>query len=268
MANQQEEQEMQQPESIYAKLRKVQLELKAPKSQFNGFGKYSYRNQEDILEAVKPLLAKYGLTQIISDEIVERANSSRVYVESTVTIFNDSGEHITVKSSAREEQDKKGMDGAQVTGASSSYARKYALNGMYAIDDTKDADSGSPHSTTAAKPAYQAPKPSYSPPAKPIADVTPTPSALVSTAQISLIAETMKAKGYTDKEEVIDVILTVTKSPNIQAMTILKADNLLTRLKDASKEQIDLAYRNLKNPYEGERGISEEEMEGYHPNEI
>lgn len=124
-------------------LTKIQKTLKAPKSQFNAFGKYNYRNCEDILEALKPLLD--GCTLTISDEIVMIGN--RFYVKATATLTEDKdiANHITVSAYAREEESKKGMDGAQVTGAASSYARKYALNGLFLIDDTKDADTTNKH---------------------------------------------------------------------------------------------------------------------------
>lgn len=115
----------------------IQSELKAPKSQYNSFGKYSYRNAEDILEAVKPLLTKYKATMYISDEVVEVGG--RIYVKATVTL-SDGKETITASAYAREPEDRKGMDASQITGATSSYARKYALNGLFAIDDTKDND--------------------------------------------------------------------------------------------------------------------------------
>lgn len=128
------------PTNIYKKLIEVQNELKAPKSQFNSFGNYKYRNQEDILEAVKPLLAKHKLTMFINDEIEEI--SGRFYVKATVTLADiEDGFQLSITASAREEETKKGMDGSQITGASSSYARKYALNGLFLIDDTKDSDS-------------------------------------------------------------------------------------------------------------------------------
>jgi hypothetical protein len=125
--------------SVYSKLLEVQKKLKAPKSQFNSFGKYNYRNCEDILEAVKPLLAETNLTLSMSDELVTIGN--RYYIKAIATIYDDKGESISVTSFAREEEDKKGMDGSQITGAASSYARKYALNGLFLIDDTKDSDS-------------------------------------------------------------------------------------------------------------------------------
>ena len=119
-------------------LRNIQAELKAPKGQYNSFGKYHYRSAEDILEAVKPLLAKYNVLMTISDEVV--AIADRIYVMAIVTVENSKGVVKTVKGYAREPQDKKGMDDSQITGTASSYARKYALNGMFLIDDTKDAD--------------------------------------------------------------------------------------------------------------------------------
>lgn len=116
----------------------IQSELKAPKSQFNKFGGYKYRKAEDILEAVKPLLAKQKCTLIITDDVVLIGN--RIYVKATATIKNEKGECETTNGWAREEETKKGMDGSQITGASSSYARKYALNGLFAIDDNADYD--------------------------------------------------------------------------------------------------------------------------------
>lgn len=116
----------------------IQSELKAPKSQFNKFGGYKYRKAEDILEAAKPLLNKQKCTLTITDDIVMVGN--RIYVKSTATIKNEKGECETTTGWAREEETKKGMDGSQITGASSSYARKYALNGLFAIDDNADSD--------------------------------------------------------------------------------------------------------------------------------
>lgn len=115
----------------------IQSELKAPKGQYNSFGKYNYRSCEDILEGVKPLLAKHGLVLTIQDSI--DLIGDRFYVKATATI-TDGKDEISTSAHARESLDKKGMDASQVTGATSSYARKYALNGLLAIDDTKDAD--------------------------------------------------------------------------------------------------------------------------------
>ncbi len=119
------------------KLSAIQIELKAPKGQYNSFGKYSYRSCEDILEAVKPLLSKNGLTLLLTDEPVAVGN--RVYIKATARLMGDN-DVIEVTAYAREPEDKKGMDTSQVTGTASSYARKYALNGLFLIDDTKDAD--------------------------------------------------------------------------------------------------------------------------------
>lgn len=121
-------------------LNKIQKELKAPKGQENTFGKYKYRSCEDILEAVKPLLGDAVLT--ITDDIVMIGD--RFYVKATATIY-EGEERAAVCAFARESLDKKGMDTAQITGATSSYARKYALNGLFCIDDTKDADSTNTH---------------------------------------------------------------------------------------------------------------------------
>ncbi len=131
----------------------IQSELKAPKTQFNKFGGYKYRKAEDILEAVKPLLAKQKCTLIITDDIVLVGN--RIYVKATATIKNEKGESETSTGWAREEEQKKGMDGSQITGASSSYARKYALNGLLAIDDNADSDTTNDGQHQAAQPAAQ-----------------------------------------------------------------------------------------------------------------
>lgn len=147
--------------NIYKKLNAVQTSLKAPKNQFNKFGGYKYRSCEDILEAVKTHLKENGLVLLISDNIETResqyqveytdndkkatmkteSKTNRVYVKATAKLIDiETGESIEVSAYAREEESKKGMDGSQVTGASSSYARKYALNGLFAIDDNKDSD--------------------------------------------------------------------------------------------------------------------------------
>lgn len=126
------------------KLNRIQAELKAPKNQYNSFGKYKYRSQEDILEAVKPLLKKYNCTLTISDEIREVAGIT--FVESIV-IISDGENQVHVKAQAGIDVNRKGMDIAQSFGSSSSYARKYALNGLFLIDDTKDADTTNDHST-------------------------------------------------------------------------------------------------------------------------
>ena len=152
--------------NVYEKLMTVQTKLRAPKGQYNSFGKYSYRSCEDILEALKPLLAEVGAIINITDEIkvigdnfetmeVEdkktgeksvRLVGRRFYIEATAMFIDvETGDSIVARALAREDETKKGMDLAQVTGSVSSYARKYALNGLFAIDDNKDADSTNTH---------------------------------------------------------------------------------------------------------------------------
>lgn len=117
----------------------AQAELKAPKNQYNSFGKYNYRSCEDILEAAKPINKKYGLVLLLTDKPV--CIGQRYYIEATARLYDiESEQFIEATASAREADTKKGMDDSQVTGTASSYARKYALNGLYNIDDTKDAD--------------------------------------------------------------------------------------------------------------------------------
>ncbi|ECC1670844.1 ERF family protein [Salmonella enterica] len=135
---------------FYARLAEIQEHLNAPKNQYNSFGKYKYRSCEDILEGVKPLLK--GLFLSISDEIV--LIGDRYYVKSTATITDGENSH-SASAIAREEENKKGMDAAQVTGATSSYARKYCLNGLFGIDDSKDADTDEHKQQKNAAPAKQ-----------------------------------------------------------------------------------------------------------------
>lgn len=135
--------------SLFDKLVGIQKELKAPKGQFNKFGKYKYRSAEDILEAVKPLLSKYNCVLTLNDDIYECQN--RIYIKATVTLYGGEGQEITTTAFAREPDRKTGMDEPQVTGTASSYARKYALNGMFCIDDTKDPDTNEYHNQTNAQ---------------------------------------------------------------------------------------------------------------------
>jgi hypothetical protein len=130
---------MEEKISIYSKLLSIQNELKAPKNQYNKFGKYNYRNCEDILEAIKPLCLKYGAVVLIDDYVAQVGE--RFYVKAKASLIDiDTQEEVYACAYARESENKKGMDSAQVTGATSSYARKYALNGLFCIDDTKDVD--------------------------------------------------------------------------------------------------------------------------------
>jgi hypothetical protein len=130
-------------------LTSIQNELHAPKNQYNSFGKYKYRNAEDILEAVKPLLAAYKSTLVLSDEIIEVAG--RIYVKA-ICIFSANDKTKQTTAYAREPLSQKGMNESQITGAASSYARKYALNGMFLIDDTKDADFQDPKNNISTPP--------------------------------------------------------------------------------------------------------------------
>jgi len=165
----------------------IQSELNAPKGQYNKFGQYYYRNCEDILAAVKPLLGATNCTLTISDDII--TVGERIYVKAIATLSNASGERVTTQAFAREESEKKGMDVAQITGAASSYARKYALNGLFAIDDVKDADDDATntHGKEAPKPAAAparttrttakpapAPKPTAPAPAQPTKEMSDT----------------------------------------------------------------------------------------------
>lgn len=131
-------------DNVYQKLMRVQSKLKAPKNQFNKFGNYSYRSCEDILEGLKPLLKEVGAVLIINDEVVNIAN--RFYIKATASFISiDDGEKVISSALAREEEERVKFDPAQLTGSVSSYARKYALNGLFAIDDTKDSDSTNKH---------------------------------------------------------------------------------------------------------------------------
>jgi len=147
------------------RLAKIQRELKVPKNQYNAFGKYKFRSAEDILEAVKPLLG--DLTLLLSDEAI--LIGERYYIKATAGLFDESGKLITeVSAFAREADHKKGMDESQVSGATSSYARKYALNGLFAIDDTKDADATNKHGKEKEKmPTPEKPSASIQTPDKP-----------------------------------------------------------------------------------------------------
>ena len=138
---------------IIEALNKIQSELKAPKNQRNNFGGYNYRSCEDIMEAVKPLLSKYGVVLTVCDDMVCVGN--RIYVKATATL-TDGEDSITNSAFAREAEIKKGMDESQITGAASSYARKYALNGLFCIDDTKDADATNTHGKDEKTPAEKA----------------------------------------------------------------------------------------------------------------
>ena len=141
-------------EELLKALIDIQQNMNAPKGQYNNFGKFNYRSLEDIEAAIKPFLAKHSCGIRFSDEIEDHCN--RTFVKTTLTFFNCKGDSISTTAVAENVSEKSGMDGAQITGAASSYARKYAMNAMFAIDDTKDADTNQYHNQTnqaTAKPA-------------------------------------------------------------------------------------------------------------------
>ena len=142
---------------IYEKLNKIQSELKAPKGQYNKFGKYSYRSCEDILEALKPHLLKYGCVVTLTDDM--QLIGDRYYLKATATITDaESGKSVSNVALAREDKERAGMSESQITGTASSYARKYALNGLFLIDDTKDADTDAYHEQTTGEKHKEEPK--------------------------------------------------------------------------------------------------------------
>lgn len=158
MATKKEEAEKTAGFTLKQKLSAIQTKIKAPKNLYNSFGKYNYRNAESILEAVKPYLDSLNLYLTIHDEIENIGD--RFYVKAVVELGDcETDEYMTTYAYAREESEKKGMDGSQVTGATSSYARKYALNGLFLLDDTKDADTDEYHNVTAKAEAKAKPQP-------------------------------------------------------------------------------------------------------------
>lgn len=217
--------------SIYSKLLNIQSELKAPKSQHNNFGNYNYRSCEDILEAVKPLCLKESVTLTLSDEIV--LIGERYYIKATARLTDDK-ESVEVTAYAREEETKKGMDGSQITGASSSYARKYALNGLFNIDDTKDSDT----TNTGGK------RSQHRPTLKPIAPASSkeqqveqnVESKIIDKTKLATLESTLKEKRVPTKQ-----LLDRYKVKALANMTLVQwtdAMNLLSKVK--SRKKVDL----------------------------
>lgn len=160
--------------NLYEKLQKIQYEMKAPKNLYNKFGNYKYRNAEGILEAFKPFGEKYKVALVLDDEIVNIGD--RYYIKATATIYDiEKEESVRNSAYARESFDKKGMDDSQITGTASSYARKYALNGLFLLDDTKDADTDEFHEEIDKKPA---PKKATAEQVKEIKELTPDETTL------------------------------------------------------------------------------------------
>lgn len=205
--------------TIYEKLTKVQDELKAPKNQYNSFGKYRYRSCEDILEALKPILAKHGLFLMISDTLEQVGD--RYYIRATCTV-SDGETHITNCAFAREEESKKGMDGAQVTGTSSSYARKYALNGLFLIDDTKDPDTDEYQKQTRENANKQTSRPGAG---------SGKADKLVTENQLSRLYAIASDKGYT-KEDIKKSIIKKNKQ-SAKELTMAEYDEIIAGIEKA-----------------------------------
>lgn len=194
--------------NIFEKLSAIQNELKAPKNQYNSFGKYNYRSCEDILEGVKPLCRKYRTTLIIGDTL--ELIGDRYYIKATATLYDlDSDKSISNTAYARESENKTGMDASQITGATSSYARKYALNGLFNIDDTKDADTDEYQNQTKEQPKKQA-----------VSKATEK--------QIELLKELYS-------EEELNKALDIVKKEKIEDLTVLEASSLISKRKGVSK---------------------------------
>mgnify|MGYP000984681124 FL=1 len=194
--------------NIFEKLSAIQNELKTPKNQYNSFGKYNYRSCEDILEGVKPLCRKYRTTLVIGDTL--ELIGDRYYIKATATLYDlDSDKSISNTAYARESENKTGMDVSQITGATSSYARKYALNGLFNIDDTKDADTDEYQNQTKEQPKKQS-----------VSKATEK--------QIELLK-----KLYSEEE--LNKALDIVKKENIEYLTVLEASSLISKRKGVSK---------------------------------
>lgn len=211
--------------NIYEKLQTIQTELKAPKNQYNSFGKYKYRSCEDIQEGVKPLLAKTKTALTISDEIT--VMGERYYIKATATLHDsESEEKIINIAYAREEESKKGMDGSQVTGTSSSYARKYALNGLFCIDDTKDSDS----TNTGGNGPNQAKEPTE---AEVLANQEKIAKQKIGQAKIAVIKGELERTGVSEK-----AILSRYKVGNIEDITEELFIKVMSALKNTKSKEV------------------------------
>lgn len=172
-------------EDLLKSLIDIQQRLDAPKGQYNQFGKFKYRSLEDIEAAIKPLLREHQCGIRFSDQVVEHCG--RTFLQTTLYFFNTKGENISVTAEAEHSATKTGMDAAQITGAASSYARKYAMNALFAIDDTKDADTNQYHDQTTqatAKPATRRPKAVAAPIEQPADRLTPIANAINSVSSV------------------------------------------------------------------------------------
>ena len=200
---------------IYARLLKIQEELKVPKNQYNRFGKYNYRSCEDILTGLKPLLIQHGLFLKLSDQVVSVGN--RIYVEATAMISNGK-ESVEVTALAREAETKKGMDDSQITGTASSYARKYALNGLFLIDDIKDTDTDEYWNQTGDQTSKK----------KSGADT----SYLITEKQVRLVYTKAKEYGFSD-EDVHAGIKRYFQKTSVKELTKVEMDELFKKFEGA-----------------------------------
>ena len=199
--------------NIYEKLAAIQQELIAPKNQFNKFGNYSYRSCEDILEGLKPCLKKVNAAVKISDEIIQIGD--RYYIKATANLIDcESGESISNTALAREEDSKKGMDSSQLTGSTSSYARKYALNGLFCIDDVKDADSRD----NSARDAKQ--------------------NKDIATSEADRIAKVNEVMSALKEKDIdVEIVKRLYKVDDLRTLDVKKCDNIMKHLDDIKKKQ-------------------------------
>lgn len=215
--------------NIYEKLLNIQTELKAPKNQYSDFGKYHYRSCEDILEGLKPLLVKYKATIVIEDEIVQIGD--RYYIKATAKLLDWSNEgnfdYIQTTAYAREDENKAKMDLSQMTGSASSYARKYALNGLFAIDDTKDSDAQPKQDETPGKPPAQPPAPPKPPTAPKVEMITKT--------QQNEIFKLAGEKNYTP-ESMVSYLKNTYNKASSKDLTKAEADELIKIFKGMKGE--------------------------------
>lgn len=206
---------------IYETLTKIQSRLNAPKSQYNKFGNYNYRSCEDILEALKPLLKETGSCVILSDEPIVINN--RYYIKATATLIKD-GEQVSTTAYAREEDSKKGMDGSQITGAASSYARKYALNGLFAIDDNKDSDTTNNGENDGGK--------------RPVAQKPKTASKPAEQSRLAQILDLLKGSGLSSQDVTKWIFKKYHDSNlNVDTLTNDQYNELVTALTNARNTQ-------------------------------
>ena len=206
--------------NIYEKLSHIQGEIRVNKSNYNSFGKYSYRSAEDILEAAKPICRGYGCVLVLDDEIVYF--DGRFYVKATATLTDvETLEKITATAYAREEETKKGMDASQVTGACSSYARKYAMNGLFNLDDAKDADTDAFHEQTTGKTKKVE-----------TAVKTPKPTArIITPAEVILLERAIEGYPASDPvEERITKICHANAVSSLEELTVEKYTKIMSQL--------------------------------------